>query len=181
MASFVERMIGAAKLDAATYEELEADPHATGQALAVVVLSSIAAGLAGLGAGGRGIVGGLVAGLLGWVAWAFLTYVIGTKLLPEPSTKSDMGELLRTLGFAATPGILRALGWLPLLGGLITFAAYVWMLLATVVALRQALDYTSTGRAILVCVIGWFVNLLLWVWAAALLGITFLGLSAVTR
>ena len=181
MASWVQRMVGAAKLDAATYEEVEADKTANGQALAVVVLSSIATGIGGLAAGERGLFGGLVAGLFGWVMASFLTYVIGAKMLPEPQTKADMGEMLRTIGFAASPGILRALGFLPIVGGLIVLASYVWMLFTTVVAVRQALDYTSTGRAVLVCVIGWFANLLLWVWMAALLGIAFLGIAAMGR
>jgi len=166
MASWVQRMIGAAKLDAATYEDVEADKTANGQALGVVALSSIAAGVGGLAAGERGLLGGLVAGLVGWVAASFLTYVIGARMLPEPQTRADMGEMLRTLGFASAPGVLRALGFVPVVGGIIVLAAHVWILFATVVAVRQALDYTSTGRAVLVCVIGWFVSLLLWVWIA---------------
>lgn len=181
MASWVQRMIGAAKLDAATYEDVEADKTANGQALGVVALSSIAAGVGGLAAGERGLLGGLVAGLVGWVAASFLTYVIGAKMLPESQTRADMGEMLRTLGFAASPGILRAFGFLPVIGGLIILAAHVWMLFTTVVAVRQALDYTSTGRAVLVCVIGWFANLTLLVWITALLGIAFLGIGGMMR
>ena len=181
MASWVQRMIGAAKLDAATYEEVEADKTANGQALGVVVLSSIATGIGGLAAGERGLLGGLVAGLVGWVAASFLTYVIGAKILPEPQTRADMGEMLRTLGFAASPGILRAFGFVPVVGGLIVLGAHVWMLFTTVVAVRQALDYTSTGRAILVCVLGWFVNLTLLIWITALLGIAFLGVGGMMR
>lgn len=181
MASWVQRMIGAAKLDAATYEDVEADRTANVQALGVVAVSSIAAGVGGLSAGERGLLGGLEVGLIGWVAAAFLTYVIGAKMLPEPQTRADMGEMLRTLGFAASPGILRAFGWLPGIGGLVMLIAHVWMLLTTVVAVRQALDYTSTGRAVLVCVLGWFVNLVFWVWMTALVGIPFLGIAAMGR
>jgi hypothetical protein len=180
MASFVARMVGAARLDPATYEEVEADKTATGQAMGVVALSSLAAGIGGLGAGEQGFLGGLIVGLMGWVIWAFLTWIIGTKLLPEPSTQSDMGELLRTLGFASAPGFLRVFGWVPIVGGFLTMAALVWMLVATVIAVRQALDYTSTGRAVLVCVIGWFVNLVVTIWAAAALGIALFGLAAIT-
>src|SRR3970040_974484 len=110
MASFVERVIGAAQLDVHTYEEVEADKGAIGQALAVVVLSSIAGGIGA--AAGQGEAAGMVVmaivftivDLIGWFIWAFLTYLIGTKLLPEPQTQSDMGELLRTTGFSAAPG-----------------------------------------------------------------------------
>ncbi len=102
LASFTERMLGAAKLDVQVYEEVEADTGATGQAMGVVLLSSVAGGIgsAGLGAGGLGgvVVGGIAA-LIGWVAWAFLTSMIDTRLLPEPQTRSDVGELMRTLGF----------------------------------------------------------------------------------
>ena len=180
MASFGARIIGAARLDPATYEEVEADRTATGQAMGVVALSSLASGIGGIAGGEQGFIGGLIVGLLGWVVWAFLTWIIGTKLLPEPSTQSDMGELLRTLGFASGPGLLRVFGWVPILGGFLTMAALVWMLVATVIAVRQALDYTSTGRAVLVCIIGWFVNLIVTVWAAAVLGIALFGLTAMT-
>lgn len=149
MASFVDRMIGAAKLNVATYEEVEADHTATGQAMAVVVLSSVAAGLGMSGAFTlrRSIVG-IIAALVTWFLWAFLTYLIGTKLLPEPQTSSNVGELLRTTGFSSSPGVLRVLGSLPVLGGLISFLISIWMLVAMVIAVRQALDYRSTGRAV---------------------------------
>ena len=88
-------------------------------------------------------------------------YLIGTKLLPEPNTRSDVHELLRTTGFSASPGLLRVLGLVPLLGGLIMFAVNIWMLIAMVIAVRQALDYESTGRAIGVCVIGWFAQVVI--------------------
>jgi hypothetical protein len=164
MASFTERMLGAAKLDARTYEEVEADTNAMGQALGVVVISSIAAGIGSFGFGGiSGVIWGCVAALVGWVVWAFLIWVIGTKMLPEPQTKSDVPELLRTTGFASTPGILRILGVLPFIGVVISFLAGLWMLAAMVIAVRQALDYQSTARAIGVCIIGFIVNLIL-VW-----------------
>ena len=165
MASLSERMIGSAKLDVHTYEEVEADTNATGQALMVVVLSSIAVGIGSLMppmagppplGGFPGLLTGTVTALTGWFIWAFLVYLIGTKLLPEPNTRSDVPELLRTTGFSASPGLLRVLGLVPLLGGLIMFAVNIWMLVAMVIAVRQALDYESTGRAVGVCVIGWF-------------------------
>lgn len=152
------RMMRAMRLEAALYEEVEADRNATSQALLVVVIASVAAGIGDVTHGGLiGLIAGVVMGLLGWAVWAGLTYVIGTKLLPGPNTKSDMGELLRTTGFAASPGVLRVLGAIPLLGWLANLVASIWMLAAFVVAVRQALDYESTGRAILVCVIGWLV------------------------
>lgn len=160
MASFTSRMLGAAKLDVPTYEEVESDTSATGQAMAIVVLSSVALGIGSVQLGGS-LFGAAIGALIGWFVWAFLVYLIGTKLLPESQTHSDIGELLRTTGFSASPGLLRVLGVVPVLGGLIIFAASVWMLIAMVVAVRQALDYESTGRAVAVCLIGWFVQVVI--------------------
>ena len=155
MSTFAERMLGASKFDVHTYEEVEADTSATGQALGVVVLSSIAAGIGWAGQGAPGIVAAVLGSLIGWFLWAAVIYVVGTKLLPEPQTRSDIGELLRTTGFAASPGVLRILGLVPMLTLLINFVVGIWMLGTFVVAVRQALDYRSTGRAVLVCLIGW--------------------------
>ena len=154
MASFSERMIGAAKLDAQMYEEVEADTTAMGQSMGVVVLSSVAAGI-GSGAGIVGLVVGSLAAMIGWFVWAFVTYLIGTKMLPEPQTDADVGQLLRTTGFSTAPGLLRVLGVVPGIGLLAVGVANIWMLVSMVVAVRQALDYESTGRAIGVCLIGW--------------------------
>lgn len=155
--TFVERMLGAAKLDSKVYEEVEADRTATPQAVGVVILASVAGGI-GLGEGVRGLVFGTVAGLLGWLVWAWLIYFIGTRWLPEPGTQADIGELLRTIGFATSPGILRVLGIVPVLSPIVLVVSLVWMLFAVIVAVRQALDYRSTARAVGVCVIGWLVQ-----------------------
>ena len=160
MASLVERMIRAAKLEVALYEEVETDTGANGQAMTVVALSSVAAGIGGWANGGmHGVLGNLIGALGGWFLWAFLTFVIGTKLMPGPNTRSNIGELLRTTGFASAPGILRLLGGLPGLGGLLGLVAGLWMLAAFVVAVRQALDYEETWRAVVVCAIGFAVYL----------------------
>ena len=156
MASFQDRIIRSAKLDVHLYEEVEADKGAMGQAMAVVVLASIAGGIgspAKLGLGG--ILIGTIAALIAWYIWAFLTYFIGTKLLPEPQTKADVGELLRTIGFSSSPGLIRVLGIIPFLRGLVFLVAGIWMLVAMIIAVRQALDYQSTWRAVGVCIIGW--------------------------
>jgi hypothetical protein len=158
--TFVERMIGAAKLDPQVYEEIEADRAATPQALAVVVLAAVAGGI-GLGEGLRGLVLGTVGGLVGWALWAWLIYFIGTRWLPEPDTHADTGELLRTIGFATAPGILRVVGLVPVVGPIVFLVTQIWMLVAVVIAVRQALDYRSTFRAVGVCLIGWLVQVAL--------------------
>jgi hypothetical protein len=171
MASFQNRIIRAAKLDANLYEEVEADKGAMGQAMAVVVLSSVAAGIGTIARGGiAGILWGTILALIGWFVWAYLTYFIGTKLLPEPQTKSTPGELLRTIGFSSSPGLIRVLGFIPGLGWLIMLAASIWMLIAMVIAVRQALDYKSTFRAIGVCLIGWIIQAVIFGLLFGLLG-----------
>lgn len=173
MTGFKDRILRAAKLDAGLYEEVEADKSAMPQAMGVVVLSSVAAGIgsAGMGAGGFGtIMLGIIASLGGWYIWAYLTYFIGTKLLPEPQTESNPGELLRTIGFSSSPGLIRALGIIPGLGAVVFSVSTIWMLAAMVVAVRQALDYKSTLRAVGVCAIGWVIQTLILVLLFSLFG-----------
>jgi hypothetical protein len=171
MATFIDRMIRAAKLDVHLYEEVEADKGTMAQAMAVVIFSSIAGGIgtpAKLGLGG--ILLGTIVALVAWYIWAFLTYLIGTKLLPEPQTKADVGELLRTIGFSSSPGLIRVLGIIPFLRNLVFLVAGVWMLVAMVIAVRQALDYQSTVRAVGVCLIGWIVQALIFMLVFYLVG-----------
>jgi hypothetical protein len=159
-------------MDAAIYEEVEADPSATGQALAIVIISSVAAGIGARGFGGSTVASiaffSLVA-LLTWAAWALVVFEIGTRLMPEAQTRSDVGELLRTIGFSTTPGVLRVLGVLPGLAAPVFAVTSLWMLGTMFVAVRQALDYRSTVHAVLVCVLGWILAVAM----AALLGIAF--------
>ena len=161
MGNLWDRMVRAARLDASVYEEVEADRGAMGQATLVVIASSLAAGV---GASGRGGIGALlfasISALVGWYIWAFLTYWIGTRFLPEPQTEADYGQLLRTIGFSSTPGIVRVLGVIPGVTGLVFIVASLWMLVAMVIAVRQALDYTGTSRALAVCFIGWIVQVI---------------------
>ena len=171
MTGFQDRMLRAAKLDVNLYEEVEADTGAIRQAMGVVVLSSIAAGIGSLGTGGLGgILMGTIAALIGWYVWAYITFYIGTKFLPEPQTKADLGELLRTIGFSSSPGLIRVLGIIPGLGAVVFLVASVWMLVAMVIAVRQALDYESTLRAVGVCVIGWIIQALILVLLFSILG-----------
>ena len=171
MNPFMTRMLRAAKLDVPFYEEVEADRSAMPQAMGVVILSSLAAGVgsvANLGLGG--ILLGTLAALGSWYLWAWLTYFIGTRFLAEPQTEADLGQLLRTTGFSSSPGLIRVLGIIPGLGPIVFGLASIWMLVTMVIAVRQALDYTSTLRAVGVCVIGWIVQTLILVLLFALLG-----------
>jgi hypothetical protein len=149
-------MKGAAFLHIDTYEEVEADQTATGQASGVVALVAVAQAIGGASAGGSGILFGAISALLGWLLWAGITYLIGAKLFGGTAT---WGELLRTIGFAQTPGVLYVLGIIPVLGGIIRFGVAMWVLIAGIIAIRQALD-VSTGKAILTAVLGWLVIVL---------------------
>ena len=159
--SFKNRIIRAAMLDSNLYEEVEADKSAQGQAMMIVALASIAAGIGLYKTGGfSGIITGTMASLISWYVWAYLTYFIGTKFLPEPQTEADLGELLRTIGFASSPGLLRVFYFIPGVGAPIYIVSSLWMLVAMIIAVRQALDYNSTLRAIGVCVIGYVFQIL---------------------
>ena len=156
MNTFFRRSWGAMALNAQVYEEVEADRGATLQALGVVLLAAAAAGLGarGLGASESALPAVLLLAILAWPAWAILTLQIGAKLSPARETRSDVGELLRTLGLAAAPGIFRAVAVVPALSRPVFAITTVWMLCAMVIAVRQALDYPSTMRAFAVCLIG---------------------------
>lgn len=155
LATFKDRLIRSAKLDSQVYEEVEADTRASGQAMLVVILSSVAAGIGAFERGGiSGIFLMAIADIVGWFIWAYITYFVGTKILPEPQTSSNPGELLRTIGFSRSPGLIRVFGIIPGLAGIVFLVAPLWMLVAMVIAVRQALDYRSTFRAVVVCIIG---------------------------
>jgi hypothetical protein len=163
-------MIRAARLDASLYEEVEADAKATPQAMLVVVLSSVAMGVGSYSeVGVGGLFGGTIVALAGWFLWALITYWIGTSLLPEAQTQADLGQLLRTTGFTSSPGLLRVFGIVPDLWRVVIVLTALWMLVAMVIAVRQALDYRSTLRAFGVCAIGWTIK---WVTLFFLYGMT---------
>ena len=161
---FLRRVVGAAALSANTYEEVEADRGATSQALLVVLLASAAAGVGARGAFGavptlRFFAVASALSIVGWAIFATLTFEIGSRLLATRDTRTDIGELLRTLGFAAAPGLLQVFA---VFGALVTWVfgfAILWSLVASVVAVRQALDYDSTARAVAVCGLAWLLSL----------------------
>jgi len=177
--SLLNRMVRAAKLDVNLYEEVEADSKATMPAMWVVIIAAVAAGIgsgiAGIIAGKGamfflwGLLGGMAVALLGWLAWAGITYLLGTTVLKGANTSSTWGELLRTVGFAQSPGVLKILSFVPVVGGIINLGASIWTLIAVVVGVRQALD-VSTGRAIAICIVGWLVYFVLGLLLAFLVG-----------
>lgn len=148
-------MLGAARLDVNIYEEVEADQSATMQAFMVVAMVAVASGVGLLSVQGvSGLIVGVIFGVVGWALWALITMWIGTTLLRTPETEANWGQLLRTLGFAQSPGILRVFGFIPVVGPVIFAVTSIWLLVTMVIAVRQALDYSSTLRAIGVVLIG---------------------------
>lgn len=172
MASFFDRCLGAARLDRATYEEVETDPSATGQAMLVVALAALAAGIATYDQSGMaGIVVGTIGSLLAWFLWAYLVWLVGTKVLPEAATRADVGQVVRTTGFSAAPGMLLVVAIVPALAATVGVVTNLWMLVAMVVAIRQALDFQSTGRAVAVAVIGFVAYVAVFVLIAVVFGV----------
>lgn len=149
--SLLRRMKGAAMLDVGVYEEVEADESATTQAAIVVAIVAVAGAIGGAGQGGAGIIGGVIAAIVGWLLWAGITYLIGDKLFGGTAT---WGELLRTIGFAQAPGVLYVLAIIPILGWVARIVVALWVLVAGIIAIRQALDF-STGKAVLTALLGW--------------------------
>ncbi len=165
--SLVERMIAAARLDTSLYEEVEADTTATGQAALVVGIVAVAAAIGGARGGAGGVLGGLISAYLGWLLWSAITYGIGSLL----GGTATWGELLRTLGFAQSPGVFFLFVLVPILGRLVVLVVAVWLLVAGVIAIRQALDF-GTGRALLTALIGFFAYICVAVIIAVLLGVS---------
>ncbi|HKW03615.1 MAG TPA: YIP1 family protein [Vicinamibacterales bacterium] len=179
MASFQDRVIGALKLQPNTFEEVENDASATGQAATVVVAAAISGGLVGLiwlGALGLGsaigfFILGLVLKLVGWGVGSWVLLMVGTKLMPGKNTQADLGQLLRVTGFACAPGLLGILAVVPILGILIGLALAIWQLIAMVIGVKQALEYDDTVKAVIVCVIAWVI---MWI-VSAIIG--FMGIA----
>ena len=169
--SLVERMVGAAKLDVRMFEEVEADTSATRQALIVVLVVALATGLSAAVDQGIAVFIPLVLfGLISWAVWAFIIYIIGSKLLPTSDTECDWGQVARTTGFAQTPGLLKIFSVVPVVGVPIALFAEIWRLVATIIAIRQALDYSSTLRAVAVVVLGFIPYTFVMYFALSIIG-----------
>jgi Yip1 domain len=159
--TFGDRVVGALKLETTAFEDVERDPTAVGQAVGVIVLAAISTGIGNIYYGGlSGIVAGALTSLIGFAIWSAIVWVVGTKLMPEPTTKADFPETFRVLGFAAAPGLAGVITIIPILGWLLMAAIWVWQLAAMVVAVRAVLDYSTVGKAIVVVLIGFIVNLI---------------------
>ena len=164
---FISRLVRALLLDINLYEEVENDKSSIVQAMLVVFLASLAAGIYTYNLGGtRGLVVGTIVTFAGWVLMSFLIYIVGTKLFPDTETKTDVSEILRVLGFAAAPGILILIALIPVISRLfwvVILLIWVWRLVAMIIAVKEALDFKNTWSAIWVCVIGLIAYLLVYI------------------
>ena len=151
------RMLGAARLDPHTFEDVEHDSGATLQALLVVVIVSVAGVVGGLLSGEgdivRGVIFGVIRGVVSWAVWAGVAMLVGTTILKTPNTRADWGQVARGTGFAQTPGIFSVLVFVPFAGSILSFAIFLWQFMAMLIAIRQTLDYDSLWRAFFVVVI----------------------------
>jgi hypothetical protein len=178
MADLTGRMIGAAQANVKTLSEIEADPNAFTQAVIVIVIAGVASLIGNIFRGGivAGVIG-LVGSLVGYALFSLLVFLIGTKVMPEPTTKADFNETFRTVGFAASPGVLNVLAIIPFLGPLISLLIAIWSLVIGVIAVREVLDYSNTGRAIIVCLIAFVACLIVY----SLILLPILGAMLVSR
>ncbi len=167
------RMIRAARLDSQFYEMVEADSAYTRESAMVVLLASLAGGLGLMfsqGQSAKTLIVGIIAVFISWLVWSGITLLIGTRVTRGPNTESNMGEMLRVLGYAHTPRLLSFFVFIPILGPILAFVGALWSLAAGIVAIRQALDF-STGRAVITVVLGWVVIILINAVTMGLLGI----------
>lgn len=177
MASFGERVVGAMSLKASTFQEIEHDPTAMGQAVGVAVLAAVSTGIGNIFYGGlTGIVTTTIMTIIGLAIWALIVWLVGTKVMPDAATKADFPETFRTIGFAYAPGIFGFVTIIPILGWLILFVIWIWQIAAMVIAVREVLDYTDTVKAVIVVVIGWLVQLVV----IGILGLMFAGTAMMT-
>ena len=130
----LERIKGVFKLDVATFEEIEADENATSQAAIVVLIVAVIGAIgSGIGASytGGSVSNGMFASVIntftGWILWSAVTFFVGTKLF---GGSSELGQMLRVIGFAYAPQLL---GIIPCLGAVVGF---FWSIAAGFVAVR---------------------------------------------
>jgi hypothetical protein len=161
--TFGDRIVGAMKLDPNTFEDIERDPTAMGQAVGVIALAAVSLGVGNIWYGGiTGILFSICTSLIGYAFWAVAVWLVGTKLMPDPATKADFPEAFRVIAFAAAPGVLGAITIIPLLGWLLMVLIWLWSIAAMVVAVKAVLDYTDTFKAVIVVVIGFVAYLVVW-------------------
>jgi hypothetical protein len=176
MASFGERVVGAMKLDPNTFEEIERDQNAMGQAVGVIAIAAVSTGIGWIFWGGlSGIVSRVILQIIGYAVWAVIVWLVGTKVMPDPETKAGFPESFRVIAFAAAPGVLGIITIIPILGWLLSAVLWLWSIAAMVIAVKAVLDYTNIGKAVVVVIIGFIVQLcVMFMLSAVMLGSAFM-------
>lgn len=160
---FTNRIWRAIRLDSTVYERVEHDKSFDLQSISIIILSSVAAGIGSLNTVAfPDVLINISAALFGWFLWAYLTMFLGTRYMPELLTEATYGQMVRTAGFASSPGLFRIFGIVPYIGTAVFFIAQIWMLLAMVIAVKQALDYRSSFKPFFVSMIGWSIQIAIW-------------------
>jgi hypothetical protein len=178
--SFVERVIGAIRLDPATYEEVEHDTDATWQAGVVVTAAAILSGVGSSAGRAQNLLAGVLASVVFWALFTLFAYLVGVHILKGPQTSATFGEVLRALGFSYAPSLFAILGLIPGIGYLIVFIAGLWSLIASVIALRQSLE-VSTGRAVAIAVVAFLAMVVVLAVVATIFGISILAVDSLTQ
>ena len=155
---FFNRVFRSIKIDPDVYDEVQKDKTATLSAAFVVVISSLAAGIAAKQLGASSFIFAPILSLLSWFVWAYIVYFVGVKLFPDPKTKTSHAALLRAIGFSSAPGIIRVFGFTPELMTVTFVGSALWMLACMVVAVRQTLNFKSLWKALGVVIMSWFVQ-----------------------
>jgi len=155
---FFNRVFRSIKIDPDVYDEVQKDKTATLSAAIVVVISSLAAGIAAKQLGASSFIFAPILSLVSWFVWAYIVYFVGVKLFPDAKTKTTHAALLRAIGFSSAPGIIRVFGFTPELMTVTFIGSALWMLACMVVAVRQTLNFKSLWKALGVVVMSWFVQ-----------------------
>ena len=176
--SFTDRMIGAARLDRTVYEEVEHDTTATTQAAIVIVIAAIASAIGGLSGGWQGALSGLIGALLGWVISSGFIYLVGTRLIPSDRVEADLGQVLRTQGFAAVPNFLLVVAAIPILGPLVALVVFVWYIITRIIGIQSSLE-TSVPRAIAIAIIAVILQAIVLAIIAAIFGVGIYAIDSI--
>ena len=155
---FFNRVFRSIKIDPDVYDEVQKDKTATLSAAIVVVISSLAAGIAAKQLGASSFIFAPILSLVSWFVWAYIVYFVGVKLFPDAKTKTTHAALLRAIGFSSAPGIIRLFGFTPELMTVTFIGSALWMLACMVVAVRQTLNFKSLWKALGVVIMSWFVQ-----------------------
>lgn len=168
--TFGDRVVGAMRLDEKTFEDVEGDPTAMGQAVGVIVLGAVSSGIGWVFYGGlTGIITNALFAIIGIAIWSTIIWLVGTKVMPEPTTKADFPQTFRVLGFASAPQLVSIITIIPVLGWLLMIVIMIWQIAAMVVAVKAVLDYSTIGKAVVVVLVGFVAYLVV----SALLAVTF--------